>query len=253
MSGRALPIRQDRTSSFPSRAVVCAVVFSWLIGQSLFAENILQYHLPSSKLWAGIISVAALTAFARINVGAHYASDTIVGFFLGLVVINIGSNIERYWQASGCVLEDAYATNSNLAAGTATVASINPFPYIRFFFSTLLAYALTLISIQGFWVKCSYVYGLLLSCATFRACFLCVSKKGGNININNNNNNMLTSSLLRVDNHGSIQTHARAILLFLTFLIFGMATRGNKGRFRYIVFTLIYFGTLTCIMYWRLP
>lgn len=234
MSGRALPIRQDRTSSFPSRAVVCAVVFSWLVGQSLELENVLPYPLPRFQLWVGIIVVSALTAFARINVGAHYASDTLFGFLLGLFVINLGSRHESLWQITGgCTIHQAVVISKGF-----TKLSI-----LKLVMSTIVAYGMTLVSIRGFWVKCSYVYGLLLSSAAFRAAFLCTGLAAGEMKLN---------LLAPVENHGSIGTHIRAALCFMIFLFFGMATRGNKGRFRVVSFSLIYLGSLSCIMYWRL-
>lgn len=240
MTGRALPIRQDRTSSFPSRAVVCAVVFSWLIAQSLFDEQILTYERPSTLVWLGIVFVSAITAFARINVGAHYASDTICGFFLGVAVINMGKWHEQIWQSCGCRVEDVHRVTAEMSA--AENQGWSRFSVLRMIFSTLISYGLTLVSIQGFWVKCSYVYGLLLSSATFRAAFMCVGQSPKDVGL-----------VTQVANHGTFAQKSLAAVQFLTLLLFGMVTRGNKGKFRYLVFTLIYFLSLTFILYWRLP
>lgn len=240
MSGRALPVRQDCTSSFPSRAVVCAVVFSWLIGQSLFREGLLSGQLSSVKLWLGIIAFAALTAFARINVGAHYASDTICGFILGLIIIRLGTKFEGLWETSGCGTDDMYPKSAELVV--TNILSLRQLSFVRLFTCMAVSYAMTWVSIQGFWVKCSYVYGLLLSAGTFRAAFLCSGATRNGI-----------GSVEQVIEHGSKQTHVRAIVTFVIFLLFGMATRGNKGTFRIVAFTVIYFGSLFCMVFWRLP
>ena len=42
-----------------------------------------------------------------------------------------------------------------------------------FLLVTFVSYVTTLVSIQGFGVKCSYVYGFFLSAATFRMTVLC--------------------------------------------------------------------------------
>eukprot|EP00171_Calliarthron_tuberculosum_P018090 IDg18090t1 len=147
MSGRALPVRQDRTSSFPSRAVVCAVVFSWLIGQSLFLEQILRGKLPRLQLWVGIVICAALTAFARINVGAHYASDTICGFLLGLVIIRIGMKFEGMWQASSCGLQGMYPKAAEQIIFNFT--TLGRVSLGRLFFASAIAFLFTWVSVQG--------------------------------------------------------------------------------------------------------
>lgn len=240
MSGRALPIRQDRTSSFPSRAVVCAVVFSWLIGQSLFLEQILPGKLPRIKLWVGIVISAALTAFARINVGAHYASDTICGFLLGLVIIRVGMKFEGMWQLLGCGALEMYPKAAeHVISNFPTLGRVS---FGRLFFATIVSFLLTWISVQGFWVKCSYVYGLLLGAATFRVAFLCSGPASTSA----------IGSVYQVLDHGNLQTHLRAIVTFLTFLLFGMATKGRQGPFRIAAFGLIYFGTLVSLLCWRL-
>eukprot|EP00178_Gracilaria_changii_P004829 TRINITY_DN17857_c0_g1_i1.p1 TRINITY_DN17857_c0_g1~~TRINITY_DN17857_c0_g1_i1.p1 ORF type:complete len:361 (-),score=46.88 TRINITY_DN17857_c0_g1_i1:167-1219(-) len=242
MVGRALPIRQDRTSSFPSRAVVCAVVFSWLIAQSLQLEGLLVQPMSPLNLWLAILGVASLTAFARINVGAHYPSDTILGFVLGVFVITCGNRLERRIWHTSCPLSDAYATSH--AHALSDWSQVRAAMQRRSMTTmTLLAYSMTLVSIQGFWVKCSYVYGLLMSCATFRATFLCAQRS------------TMTGplvSLVQVVDHGSIRQHVYAVGTFAVLLLFGMLTRAKKGMFRIVSFSIIYVGTLLGLLIWRL-
>ncbi|PXF40387.1 hypothetical protein BWQ96_09905 [Gracilariopsis chorda] len=238
MVGRALPIRQDRTSSFPSRAVVCAVVFSWLIAQSLHLEGLLVHPLTRLKLWSCILAVASLTAFARINVGAHYPSDTILGFILGLFVITVGSRLETQLWHRTCPIR--YAQTAPTVHWAQALA---PPARRTIFVMTLLAYTMTLISIQGFWVKCSYVYGLLMASTTFRATYLCAHAFDALQNI---------AALRQIDDHGSFRDHVRAVATFVVLLVFGMLTRSKKGMFRVVSFTIIYIGTLLALIVWRL-
>lgn len=242
MVSRALPIRRDKTSSFPSRAVVCAVVFSWLIFTSAKLEGILSNPIPAPQIWLAIFCVAALTAFARINVGAHYPSDTVLGFVLGCVVVRIGSKFEDLWRLT-CDLDASYVPFGDVAATARWWHMLNLFTARPFLILTLLSYAMTLVSIQGFWVKCSYVYGLLLSSAAFRATYFCRPRPSipGSRRV-----------LAQVLNHGSLRGHIHAGTPFTLLLIFGMITRGKKGSFRIISFTVIYFGALIAMLTWRL-
>lgn len=241
MVGRALPIRQDKTSSFPSRAVVCAVVFSWLIAQSLAIEGILNPPSSPALLWIGILCVAALTAFARINVGAHYPSDTLLGFVLGCCVVRMGMRVESWWRVR-CVL-DSVPTNPSKVLLSTWSQLLRWTSYQRLFGVTIIAYLMTLISIQGFWVKCSYVYGLLMSSAAFRATYACdrnpgIVRRFGHVR--------------PVLDHGSLREHIYATSIFASLLIFGMLTRGRKGPLRIVTFSLIYAGTLIALVSWRL-
>lgn len=240
MVGRALPIRRDKTSSFPSRAVVCAVVFSWLIAQGLDLEGFLPWQPSPVRLWAGIVFVASLAAFARVNVGAHYPSDTLLGFVLGCVIIKVGVRFEQFWQWVGCAVDAAYPISSEFLMdsrdGVMRQASWRSLGFV-----TLISSIMTLLSIQGFWVKCSYVYGLLMSSAAFRATFVCCGRAGAGV-----------AGVGRVMDHGGIMEHVHATAMFTTLLLFGMITRGKKGMFRVVTFSLIYLGTLIGILYWRL-
>lgn len=239
MVSRALPVRRDKTSSFPSRAVVCAVVFSWLIAWSAAREGILAAPLPTLPLWVAILCVAALTAFARINVGAHYPSDTVLGFLLGCVVVRIGTRLEDAWRAA-CDPSVAYSTADHVTSISRTALLVQLVLSRGFLVVTVLSYLMTLVSIQGFWVKCSYVYGLLMSSAAFRATYLCSPLPPS------------ASGVSHIVEHGSLSRHMKAAAPFAFLLLFGMITRGRKGPFRVVAFTLIYLGALIAMLTWRL-
>lgn len=237
MVGRALPIRRDKTSSFPSRAVVCAVVFSWLAAKSLELERVLERPLPPILLWVGILLVACCAAAARVNVGAHYPSDTVLGFMLGCLIINIGARLEDIWQGMGCSVMIKYA--NELDEGVLSTG--RQWSFRNLSLVTAIAYVMTLISIQGFWAKCSYVYGLLMASTAFRASFLCVRLADGS----------RVAAVARVMQCRSLQDHVQAAATFGTVLVFGMATRGVKGKSRIATFSVIYTATLLGLLHWR--
>lgn len=253
MVQRAKAIRRDKTSSFPSRAVVCAVVFSWLIAWGAASEGLIHNPVNSIALWVGIACVATLTAFARINVGAHYPSDTVLGFVLGCLVIRLGTRLELFWtavcnnpQAAYMVAAERSTTLGQQGAAYMTMEpSLTNATYMLnllasrpFMILTTASYMVTLISIRGFWVKCSYVYGLLLCCATFRATFLC--------------NAGMSRGVSEIVQHGPMATHLKAVIPFLVLLLFGMATRGRKGLFRIVSFSVIYICSFVVLLTWRL-
>lgn len=240
MVSRALPVRRDKTSSFPSRAVVCAVVFSWLIVQSALLDGALSTPPHPVLLWLTILCVAALTAFARINVGAHYPSDTVLGFLLGCAVIHIGTYLESLWPPV-CSSTNAYHSNNHISILPPSYYLSRLFTSRPFVAVSILSYLMTLISIQGFWVKCSYVYGLLMSSTAFRATYLCSASPP------------LLGRVSQIVHHGPLSQHFKALVPFSLLLFFGMLTRGKKGPFRVISFTVIYFGALIAILTWRLP
>lgn len=248
MVHRAIPIRQDKTSSFPSRAVVCAVVFSWLIAASLALEEVISAPLPAYLLWPVIICIAVLTAFARINVGAHYPSDTMLGFLLGCVVVKIGNKLEHFWRSVCDPGASYYSEPFQYAVSrTPSVFSIvmNLVTARPFLLVTIVSYAMTLVSIQGFWVKCSYVYGLIMSSMAFRATFLCVPQPRRFASLAH-------SGIFRVLAHGSLSQHVQAAIPFAMLLIVGMLFRGKKGSIRIVTFSLIYLGSLLFMLRRRL-
>lgn len=247
MVNRAVPIRKDKTSSFPSRAVVCAVVFSWLVATCAALEGIISSPIRPFFLWPMIVCVAALTAFARINVGAHYPSDTVLGFILGCVVVKIGNLLELFWR-SNCDPDSSYLVDSvvsSVSSAPSTSAYLFAMMTSRpFLFVTTVSYLMTLVSIQGFWVKCSYVYGLIMSSTAFRATYLCHATRLQEERI-------ITSGITRIVQHGSLSKHVRAAVPFTILLIFGMAIRAKKGPIRVVAFTLIYFCSLIAMIIWR--
>jgi membrane-associated phospholipid phosphatase len=258
MAGRAVAHRRDNTSSFPSRAVTCSVVFTWLAFTCYSMERVAPPVGPV-VVWASVFIVAAISAFSRVNVGAHYPSDTVCGLVLGMAILSYAARVEALWTVLGTPALPLHPQNSLVALSrhyasqlpptqlpdatvviSSTRSLVENTPYARLITCIALSYVLTVVSIAGFWVKCSYVYGLLLSAATFRCVYLSPSST-----------NVAFTTILPVM-RASWGSHARASAVFLAWLAFGMVTRGKKGPYRIIAFTLIYFGVLINMIMWRL-
>ena len=81
-------VRTD-TSSFPSRAVCCAVVYSYAICYSfiyIFGGGIMWSWMPLL-----FVVTILLSSFARIYLGVHYPSDCIFGAIEVILFISFPS------------------------------------------------------------------------------------------------------------------------------------------------------------------
>eukprot|EP00168_Porphyra_purpurea_P008903 TRINITY_DN2154_c0_g1_i11.p2 TRINITY_DN2154_c0_g1~~TRINITY_DN2154_c0_g1_i11.p2 ORF type:complete len:452 (+),score=103.22 TRINITY_DN2154_c0_g1_i11:51-1358(+) len=299
VSGRAVGLRRDSTSSFPSRAVVCAVVFPIVSLRAYAAEAAYRSAAaPFGALGSGVLapwrqaelaasaaaaavreasstgaargwplrllwrltpyggssllaafssaslvsSFVLLTAWSRVHVGAHYPSDAGAGALFGALISSVGAWAHGLWGRSGCATASGacyYAPHAvSLTADTVWAR----LPYRGLAVAVVISYAVTLASFKGFWVKCSYVYGLLFSCVTLRWMLLC--PVGGSPA-----SPAVALPPLPVQSAGG---HATVVAVFGALLAFGMATRGLRGVFRLINFTVTYFGSLVFIIAWRL-
>ena len=82
--------RIDKTSSFPSRAVTAAVVYTFI---GLYAYH---YHLTDNHeiaWWEPLLLVvmAAWAGWSRVLTGSHYPSDCLIGFFQGALICALGT------------------------------------------------------------------------------------------------------------------------------------------------------------------
>uniref|UniRef100_A0A7S1TKD4 Phosphatidic acid phosphatase type 2/haloperoxidase domain-containing protein n=1 Tax=Erythrolobus australicus TaxID=1077150 RepID=A0A7S1TKD4_9RHOD len=152
MVGRARKIRGDKTSSFPSRAAACALVFPLLVLKALKVEFGITVSPVAQAL---VVSACILSAgFARINVGAHYPSDIIAGVGMGMLV---------WW--CGSALESVFGFACRVAA--TLIAS-----EVRLLFAVIFSFVTTHVFLERFWAKCSFVFGLLLASLTHDFAFL---------------------------------------------------------------------------------
>lgn len=57
-------------------------------------KSTLTGEISPLLLWPWIVCVLTLTAFLRRNVVEHYPYDTVLGFVLGLIVVNLDRRLE---------------------------------------------------------------------------------------------------------------------------------------------------------------
>eukprot|EP01137_Pigoraptor_chileana_P029899 Opistho-2@15754 len=91
MVGRARKVRRDLTSSFPSRAVTCGIVYTY---GAIAAYNYAHSVSITQLHWEGVLCIlgaALLLSFTRVNMGAHYPSDCVIGMFQGTFVCLLGA------------------------------------------------------------------------------------------------------------------------------------------------------------------
>jgi len=237
VNGRAKKVRTDSTSSFPSRGVICGIVFPISAMYAIEQETGNKFS-PLLFTVVAIISVIC-TSFARVNVGAHYPSDTIFGILLGAVVQAVGFWSLGVWDRLGSPShpKSMYATDPG---GFIIVGAIwSRLPLGRLIVSAVVSFAVTIITMRSFWLKCNYVYGLLLSSFTFRVVFLSASAfRAG-------------TSLAPVPTQGLL-VHLWASFWGLLLLGYGMLTRGKKGKWRIVNYLLLYSSSLSVMLWFRL-
>jgi len=162
------------TSSFPSRAVTCATVYSFVICYGYLHEmkdSEVQWWMPIF-----ILAAVLLASYARINMGVHYPSDCIAGFIQGFFVALIATLL---WKAdivgcNSCVHNKCYARDLQKEAITAT--SLERVNLLMLIFTSFGAMIFTVVSILkpiDFWGKCDRVYGMLFPGIVFQLTFLC--------------------------------------------------------------------------------
>lgn len=148
---RAEGVRKDKTSSFPSRAAACSVVFPLLI-LAAYKEIVGR----EARWWAaGLFLMVSIfsTGFARVNVGAHYPSDILGGLVMGLVV----------WR-TGVLMTDVLSVLNPM------MRAVLPME-VRFVLATTLSFGANMLCMEHFWAKCSFVFGILCAALTFDVTF----------------------------------------------------------------------------------
>jgi len=181
MAGRAIKVKKDTTSSFPSRAVTCATVYSFAITWAYIYSNTKdtsRFSEWSFEWWMPVLFVAAifLSSFARINLGVHYPSDCLGGLVQGIIVCILGTLL---WKTDilgceSCHDRRCYArTPENEITLSSGVTRLNWWLAIVALAVILGVPLLSVAKPIDFWSKCDRVYGMLLPGIAFQLLLLC--------------------------------------------------------------------------------
>jgi len=238
MLGRARKLRKDSTSSFPSRAVTCGVVYGFILGQMTNLKD---------PAWDIIIPCAvvfgALAAFARIYLGAHYPSDCLVGYLSGIVACAIGIGL-LYGEESACgsCYEFTCYSNPDNDALPITHSSLGDMDH-RPFVILVLVFAFMVFVLMSpplvFWGKLSHPAGVLLPILTFRLTFLCPTI--GTVHY-----------ALPPPSAATPASAFVALTLSLITMFLGKKTKRCKMLKKYLTYLLLYWITLISLISWRL-
>ncbi len=166
MQGRAVRRRKDETSSMPSRAVTCAVVYS--LGGVLAA---VETHptLPVVAIAVPVLLLSVpfvlLTAAARVQLGVHFPSDCVFGVVQGLVIVVL--------SAVSFTSAAALCTVSHEDAAPFDVSTL-PLLWIALLLGIgLLLAFVALAPPLRFWPKAPHILGLLLPAVIYAATVHC--------------------------------------------------------------------------------
>ncbi len=104
----------------------------------------------------------------------------------------------------------------------------------------VFVFVLSMVPPISFWVKGQFVYGMLLSCLTFRLSFLCPES----------NSNHLS---LAVPEAATAGGYVLAIIVAAVASSIGLALSKVKGWFSgFVIFVSLYASILVILSYWRL-
>jgi len=181
--GRAEGRRKDKTSSFPSRAVTCGVVYAYAVCRG-FAH---RYHIEGLPWYVPLAMVVfgLMAGFSRIHLGVHYPSDAIIGGMLGGVYSLLGTTIYKLVVSGcgscsqldkGCYGKPHIPGQENPSVGILSTSNVADVSFLVFCVGTTLACIIYVVCVDppvSFWKKCDLVFGMLLACIVFQTTFLC--------------------------------------------------------------------------------
>jgi len=181
MTNRAIQLRSDKTSSFPSRAVVCSVVYTYAITTSYnyyqtYVNNTPFIAFSSTEIFMWILLAAFLSSFARIHLGAHFPSDCLVGFLTGLGICLVSYLLFQLPNILGCpscLNNECYPLTVNQEM---TSQNFSPQNMPRAFGSQLLVIILfVLVNAPPikFWDKSAPILGSYNSCFLANLIMIC--------------------------------------------------------------------------------
>lgn len=187
MLGRADTRKRTTTSSFPSRAVACSVVYSFCVCYAAWSYGF-GNTLYLAWLWmpALIVFSGLLSSWARVYLGVHYPSDCLVGALLGVAICGAGLLLllADVLGCTSCREGECYAdlTAPNRITPV-NMSAVGWWPLILSAAAAVLATILFMMPPVQFWEKCERAFGLLAPCFVFQLAFLCPngSTSGGSL------------------------------------------------------------------------
>eukprot|EP00033_Pygsuia_biforma_P001516 GCRY01001711.1.p1 GENE.GCRY01001711.1~~GCRY01001711.1.p1 ORF type:complete len:395 (+),score=25.35 GCRY01001711.1:256-1440(+) len=246
--GRAKGLRDDQTSSFPSRAATCAVVYGYLLAA------VLTYHKGAGlSVWsvdwplcAPIILAAWLvTSVVRIRVGVHYMFDCLAGIIQAILVIAFGTLLYHIMMVN-CDCDGVYYSwpcYTVYSAGDASPLTDSTLGFYGWTSLSLLTGLGLLFQIVAtippvkFWVKGHRVFGLLFPVAALFLTTVCPSM------------NPFGSSLPEPPEHITFGFLFYPPLLSL--VVFALS-HGNKRVFPVLSYFYTYCIAVFIGLFWRL-
>jgi len=176
MVKRAKLMKKDKTSSFPSRAVTCSVVYSYaIVWAVLYHDGGVE---PGWFRWWFpflFIGMIAASSFARINLGVHYPSDCVGGVIQGTLVCLLGTGFRKadIVGCRSCWDGGCYAQIESKILSLHTLDRLN---FVMLCVLLALFIIVPIVSVMrpvDFWSKCDRVYGMLFPAVAFQLLMLC--------------------------------------------------------------------------------
>eukprot|EP00792_Barthelona_sp_PAP020_P004232 TRINITY_DN1980_c0_g1_i1.p1 TRINITY_DN1980_c0_g1~~TRINITY_DN1980_c0_g1_i1.p1 ORF type:complete len:420 (+),score=81.59 TRINITY_DN1980_c0_g1_i1:870-2129(+) len=173
MMKRARCLEETKTSSFPSRAVTCAVVYCYGVLRYL---NLYGNENVKIGFWLTFFACTCFffaASWARVQLGVHYPSDCLMGAVLGMFSILFSSMISDIHKIM-CL--DCLHSCYSLHGSTNVIETMQDLNWNAVIMITLAGIGLTLWSVTPpvrFWFKCHCVYGMVFPCMAFLFSGLC--------------------------------------------------------------------------------
>ncbi|GJQ13681.1 hypothetical protein GpartN1_g5472.t1 [Galdieria partita] len=158
--------KRDKTSSFPSRGVVCSVVFCFLL------SDVTHWDHP---IWLTLLVafVSISTSFSRLYLGAHFLSDVVSGLFIGFLLVLLSRHfVDSWWSFLGCDI----LTSPGTCYGSGTILHLIVSKLVSLIVAIVVLWCLTLVLTCRpliFWSKSALSFGLMFPPLLFRILFLC--------------------------------------------------------------------------------
>jgi len=241
VAGRAVRLSKDHTSSFPSRAVTCAVLYSVFI---CFAIRYTTRENASANfafwfwVWPVVIGSFLVTSFARVHLGVHYPSDCLFAVVQAVICMMLGAGLFLLNTVfcPSCHSAKCYAAIANQI----TLSNMKNVNWLLFSGVTVLMMLIAVITVAvNFFVKFHHVFGMTLPCLAFQLVALCPDLSW----------NRKTGLSAPVQFAPTWPSYLFAAGCGIILTAVGMLA--PKGKTSIITFSLMYATTFVALLLWR--